>query len=635
MNLSEILTTKIDSLYSELESINELITSEEEKNIVLKKDIELLRKFISSVNRNSENIREFSEEELSNITSLLHKYWDYPYDPKEVSSNLRIINLVLNGKHNSNLEMDLSVEQRAMLNSYLNAANKCLELVTQTYKSKGIESTSLKKVHDKKENDILDLEILCEKINDLDNDEILNEQDYYVIEKIANDENMPINVRKQLLISFIKYNEDRYNNVPKTTKSVSIEDVIECFTSVGYGPSMISIINKNKEEVINNAKPSNISSILNYLDEMGIRRRFELVDLLDICIFGSLESVRRTYESVKNDPDKLALYISISPSVWINNTVKRTNLTSRSKRSSTPKDLIKKNTLYSKAHLISSEEIENNIKFLREEGFNVSFDNPQCKKTILTPTARLKYAISVYKEYGLLTPDNIDDFAISALTAGSIAEKLDNFTEIGLLNGNSSMGDEYNNYLKYNASKILTNFSDLFPLLYASYRKNDPSTYYGIYFSDVKKGKLNNTFISDMMSNEKLMKNSKKLREESEELVLAYIPRYEEYEGILSSNISLFIDETIFDDPEIVALENNNRVKGNDKIYVIGGQVISRLKVLRNYSKIRTPNTNNEEALMYSIVRGSYLDETTFKNIASEIQYVNVLGGNHGILEIF
>ena len=137
-----------------------------------------------------------------------------------------------------------------------------------------------------------------------------------------------------------------------------------------------------------------------------------------------------------------------------------------------------------------------------------------------------------------------------------------------------------------------------------------------------------------MMNNDKIVKNSKKLREESESLIES-IPRYDEYEGIISTNSGLFIDDTIFEDPEIVSLEDNYRVKGNDKIYIIGGQTISRLKVLRNYSKIRVPNTNNEEALMYSIVRGSYLDEETFKTIASEINYTSALGGKYGILESF
>lgn len=629
MKLDEILNTRIDSLYSELESINELISTEEQKNIDLKKDIDLLRKFIMSVNRNSESIRNFTIEELSKVTDLILKYWDFSYEKEEILNNLKIVNVVLLGKHDKHLELDLSDSQREFLNSYINSANKCLESITNKYKNRGIENSSLIKLHDKKENDILDLEILHEKIVDPNNDEILNESDYKIVEKIANDENMPINVRKQLLILFIKYNHDRYNNISKIEETININEVIDCFTSVGYGPAMISIIEKHKEEIINNANTANISTILNYLEEMGIRRKFELVDLLDICIFGSLESVRRTFERIKNDPDKLNLYISISPSVWINNTEKKTNLRVRKHSEKNNTDINKKNVLYTKAHYISSEEVENNIRYLQDMGFNVSFENPQCKKTISIPNQRLRYACEVFKEYGLLTKDNIDTFAISALTVGNVLEKLDNFTEIGLLNGHSNLGDEFNNYLKYNASKILANFRDLFPLLYESYRKNDINTYYGIYFSNTKKGSLNQTFLSDLTHNEKLMKSSKRIRQESDSYIEMYISKYEEYENILTNDISLTIDETVFDDPEIIALEDNNRIKGNDKIYIIGGQVISRLKVLRNYSKIRVANTNNEEALMYSIVRGSYLDEKTFKNIASEICFVSALGGNH------
>ena len=166
MRLDEIIKLRIDSLYTELHDINTLISTEEQKSVDLKKDIDLLRKFIMVVNRNSEGIRKFSEEELESITDILIKYWDFSYDKEEVKNMLKLINLVLIGKCDNNIMMDLSTEQRSFLNTYLNASNKCLELMTNKYKNRDNGDDSLRKIYSKKEDEILNLEILFEKIKD-------------------------------------------------------------------------------------------------------------------------------------------------------------------------------------------------------------------------------------------------------------------------------------------------------------------------------------------------------------------------------------------------------------------------------------------------------------------------------------
>ena len=73
-------------------------------------------------------------------------------------------------------------------------------------------------------------------------------------------------------------------------------------------------------------------------------------------------------------------------------------------------------------------------------------------------------------------------------------------------------------------------------------------------------------------------------------------------------------------------IEQNNRVDDNPYVYVFDGLVISRIKVLRNYSLI---HDGEKDSLMASIVKGSFLTSESIDKIAQSINYT--LGGNDGL----
>ena len=69
-------------------------------------------------------------------------------------------------------------------------------------------------------------------------------------------------------------------------------------------------------------------------------------------------------------------------------------------------------------------------------------------------------------------------------------------------------------------------------------------------------------------------------------------------------------------------LDNRFMDKNNPLIYRIGNNVISRNKVIRNDGKLVSSKIeHNNDALMYSIVRCSYLNMDEVKAIASDIGY--------------
>ena len=63
-------------------------------------------------------------------------------------------------------------------------------------------------------------------------------------------------------------------------------------------------------------------------------------------------------------------------------------------------------------------------------------------------------------------------------------------------------------------------------------------------------------------------------------------------------------------------------------MYQFGDQIISRLKVIRNYSILEHHKLiEDKSALMYSITRGSLLTEESYVKIANAISYEKKVGG--------
>ena len=121
----------------------------------------------------------------------------------------------------------------------------------------------------------------------------------------------------------------------------------------------------------------------------------------------------------------------------------------------------------------------------------------------------------------------------------------------------------------------------------------------------------------------------------------AYINDYDRYdldisdynENINFSNVipTNYYNEEILDDPLIRKIESNHcvvdeisengvhRSNMNSSVYLFGNTIISRLKVLRNASILKSKyGYLSEDMLLTSIVRNSYLTEEAFQNIYDE-----------------
>ena len=613
MKLEEILNNRLKYLYRTLRKTERILNSNRIRKKGITDNLELLDLFLEDI-VHIENLR---NHDTRFITDLLCEY-KYISDAS-IESDLSVIKLILKGIYDRNLKTSLSDEQKDILNSYVDKVTKLSNELNEVRAELLEDYRSISEEYERLEDEILRIEILLEKIKDVEDESILTMEDLSVIKIISEDENESAKVRKEVLIAFIEYNNDRKKGKSKSNK-VDINEVIICFNE--YGRNLTRVINKYAHEVEVNANIKNIKEILTYMESVGILDRFENADLLTICLYGNKESVSSTFEEV-NKKENDTLYYSVA-SIWINNIenrkVKKKKYTAHEKGE---KKEVSLNTL---AHQISREEMEKNIEYLISEGFEFDTDEPGVRRTLTTNNYRIREAVNALKLYGIIDEDNVSKFKVWLLSESQIVEKIDRFVELGLLGGHTGNA-EYANYLKRYPGKLHNTEYPVYLLLYKAKQTYSNESYYETIASRKSgqlSGELNSGLLGPVLNTPDEIEFYRKDNFVSPE---ERIDNYLSYEEIIDSNYDVDINKEIFNLPEIQELEENHRIENNPYVYVFDDLVISRLKVLRNYSLI---NDGTKESLMTSIVKGSFLTEGSYRNIAQSINYT--LGGNDGLL---
>lgn len=609
--LTEIIRIKLDKLYSELDKlsresdVSDLDTLEE---ISIK-----CEDFLSILAESRSNITVLNTNDM---TDILIKYGNNPYDKKEVSDKFKHIKLVYLGIDNG-LDISISDTQEAFLESYITNVMQVVKNIRSTINEKNDKKNELQSKIEEVRDFIIELEALLDKINDQNNEDVLDVNDFNTFYKIVEDDDISNDIKMQGLIEFRRYNIMRANKEKKTISKVSIEDIRNCFIEHGYSEKQLRIVDKFKDEIERNAKIDNIRNILNYMESKNILRRFAFSDLLTITLYGTLDSVKNRYETLEND-DKLYPIFFDTAFVWINNvssSKKRTYNKSKDKTSSNNKNYIK--SLKCTAHTASYEDLIQNERFLRSKGLNVSLsDQNGCSKILRMPHKQLLENFDIVCKYGICDGKKID-FPLTILSSvSSLTDKLDNFIEVGLLGNSEKQGEEFGNYIKIHGGSINHINSRLYPVLYKMKRDMNTRDYYNLLFSSSRYGCLKKEFTNDMfglgIENDEVF--SKYLKDNFI-TPSSYLGDTTMYDSIINSDIEP--SRQVIRD-----LDSRFMDKDNPLVYRIGNNVISRNKVIRNYGKLVNSKIElNDDALMYSIVRGSYLNMDEVKAIASDIGY--------------
>lgn len=621
MTLEELISLKLKNLYNEMEiDRDELSRSEEEKNELVKV-CEECEDFIHIMSEGWENVKHQDTEVL---TKYLIKYSGLAYNENEINENFRIVKLVYEAIE-FGLDTNLTETQIDFVRGYIGSLMQMVKDLDQKIKTREA-LVSKNKEKSVVNNEIINgLETLNNKISDPANEDVLEQNDFQAFYSIIEDKNIPSDVKKQAIVKFIKYNADRISNTPKQNNKVSIEDIKDLFSSYGFNdPKEVEFINKNRKELEARSDLQNMNSILSFMKDNKIIKRFDIGSLLSICLVGSYESVRDTYKKLDKE-HKLCDFYFQTPGAWVNNTLKQENKKIRYGGVSTKEN---PKSLYYAARKISLEDIELNEEFLKEKGFNIDLQSKEnLGKLLTTPHYKLLQNYELCRSYGLYQDKN-SLTNISPLYGSCIEEKMDRLIEAGLFNCDGVSKNVYGRYVNRYPSSIITT-SDA-AITYYSYLRSiySPDEYYSTIFSDTRNGMLKKSVVPKFAK-----KDGKYDKFVDTNFVNVMLPRENEYDKILSESDNITYDENVFHEKAVFDLERQFRVRDNDYIYNIDGILVSRNKVLRTLSILMNKGVKiaNEE-VMYAITKGMFLSKDSLERISNKVGYTKEGEMAHGLL---
>ena len=595
MNLQELIDERInglDKLY------DELLTKREELN-TKGEELEKLEIFKSLKNNHSVFINTDHEE----LIDILSKYEDV--NSKAMKEALRIIKVVLIGKNKNHLNIDLTKGQKLYYDYVISMLEDLYYKLDQEINEYLVSVDNIESVETLKNK----LKSLNEKI--INNNELLNEDDFNLIKEIIEDDSLSFEYKSKLLIEFRKYNIDLFNKKEdELVNPDTLDNIINCFKEYDIDKEIFNLINQNEKLILRHTNSKRIKKILDYFKENDILKNFSVSDLLCICIYGNINSVSKTYEKLISEDKNYKIFYEI-PSIWVNKERKNKKDKEESDRSIS-------NTMYLASLGPTLEDMLENEKFLKEKGYDISFTNSRNSyaKALRMPHEDLVNAYNTLVSYKIIDVSRNEKLkSLNVLTISSLEEKLNKCIELGLLNIPS-----FPNYVKEDLSFL--NFSKLFPLInYLKLNLTQNEYYKSIFsqFGGVRSGQLKTDITKFSFNKGKHFpsipdiskyKNAKEFVKEKYVDVSKLISNTNTFEKEMNNN-NRQINSNIFNLEEIINLENNYKI--NDYAYNFDGIFISRLKVLKNYSALINSGLQNEEdALLYSVVRNSYLDQNSF-----------------------
>jgi len=198
------------------------------------------------------------------------------------------------------------------------------------------------------------------------------------------------------------------------------------------------------------------------------------------------------------------------------------------------------------------------------------------------------------------------------------------------------------NYFQRNVSVISRLSINEYAFLKYKLDELGPVEFYNYFFSETETGKRNKSQIDSDMEIYMPDRNAFVANNFITEFYDQYIPKFDEYDVAISNyNESIkvsfdeengYFDNNILNDELIRSLEENHTVMDvlehdgemiemkNGFIYRFGDTLISRYKVLHNASILKAKyGYLDQDMLMTSIVRNSFLNEEEFSNIKSAV----------------
>ncbi len=626
MKLDNILEIKAKEYYDKCESIIKNKRTSQTNYDELKPQLHACITLLNVLDGKNESSFNFN---IDSVSSILLKY-----GYGDIKNNLNNIIVTLNAKK-SGLPVNLTKEQESELKVIISNLNSLIIQMKEKLNEYEKIIISGNDEYGFLSEQYLNIECLIEKIRDPENLDILDETDFQIVyDIVTTSSDLSYTTKSQMLVQFKEYNEDRMLSKDKDTKIVTWDDIVKFFKDNGLSDSFIKGSKKHKTEIERKINLSNALEILEYMKSVKIKS-LSLLDyfsnptLLTLLVYGNKDTIMQRYEQLSID-GKLYQVFFDTPSVWLK-TLNKKDARSTKNHNTYTKGTGEVGTLKYDSQIISYDDMIENERFLKSKGFPVSLSESIHYKILKTNPVILKNNYEIYKKYGFF--DIAKRSPASMLGASRLLEKCDLCVELGILNGMGS-NEKDCNLIKYSPTRLVNTPRGFFQYLAASKLNSRPHEYYGFISSDSK-----DAFALSSITHQMKLKglgiscDDKTLNEFIESNFInqnEHIPNYLRYDAIVLGSDKIDYDKEILSLPDIDKLEKEN--KKSEFIYKFNEQIISRQKVLRISSILYNKyHELTKEMLLYSITKGSYINEEVLNNIESNISYSYEGGKTHGL----
>ena len=660
MDTLEIINQKIEELNNELTNISQ-------QNLTEKEKLDAQIHIVDEVEKALTSEEATQQYDFSNAISLIESY---DYSINNLSDIISDIQNVLQIRTELDLDpSDLALDQSQIITlEKFSDALKDLKVKLEEKKQEMTETTTVKKS--------------IKELGDLKNIfEGKGKRKYFTYDQIKafyeNFGSLDISVEEanELLGQFFK--TKNFSVMRPRVEKADINDVIALYKEYinPFPKRFQTMIMFYELEITSTIDFENARKILEFFKQEGILKKFELPALLKITLFGTPEyTIDVAYPKMTTEKEFADIYDKdIMVTNWIQSKKSKKHRSVLYKTRKT-NDSGEKESLYSSCHKVTIDEYLDNVRLLKENSYlfnnsleqdKIDFSDPEKYLDYkVLPNWLIKNNIQLFKLFKL---GEIYPISLSCMK-GDMEERIHLAVELGLLNpplnwdfeqmdadiiGNDSFqknvskkgisNQTIRNYYARYSSGLYTKPLSEFPIMFSKI-KNGYTSFYNQFFSDTKAGQANPNMITEkeqiqILSNKDAINDfidDNFINNEEQDI------DYDKYDTIIHNHNEAikngdepysYIDSTIFSDPLIQELENNNTVtdtymvngesieRKNEYVYMFGDRIISRYKVLHYASILRneTSGNLNRNMLMTAIIRKSYLTQEDYDKISSTV----------------
>lgn len=548
------------------------------------------------------NVSTMSFEKIKNIV-LGFSISDEEKQDMIEELNVIMTILKLNSINGTNILLD--DVQNEVLDRFLNYLHEYI-LVRKDYNTNNdIDIEELTNVNEKYKS-------LSTKLNNPKNTKFITDLD--TLNTLFNDNKLEENVKRDLLVSLIKYNKNIFNYKIGFTNNmeiarygnIDIGEVKGIFKKYGYDFDRLDTEFQNK--ILEFGVIGKIKEVLCVLYQLNIKidEKENGYFLMSLVLAGDKESIARTMKFILSKNVSVEKLFKI-PSVFISEDNTEFN------REKTNRFKIVDHSIFSedKPYIVgTAEKFRNNTLLLERYGLSLKSILDKYPQVLIVDSERLYNNLEMFLEYGFSFTKNkrLIDSSLSALTSIRFCDIVDQFIEV------HPYGIKY---LRDNLSCIKTISSAFDVIFYSMYYSNvlegEDRAFRRIISNNREylclQGDINNRFGEAYMGITDTNKVS---------VTNTFIPKFKDqdkYKNILEKNKYRVIDVDIFDNRYIQKI-NTFSDDQEPLIYNFDGIRISKIKVLRIFNiLIKNSIIGNLDSFMFSISYNTIISEDNYNKL--------------------